>query len=162
MSEENQANEFYKLFKRHLSSNTKAQLRIVNCVDVDWDKKTMKAVDNAGLMYFGISLGFGSVCVKPKKDAICVIGLLENQDTATWLVHTEMADEIVMQGGAMAVKVSNRLMVKNDKESLRDLLLELLKSIKRMTFTTNVGPTISLVNVADFMSIEKRLDDLLK
>ncbi len=161
MGKENQANEFYKLFKRHLNGNTKAQLRVVKCVSVDWDKKTMKAVDNEGLEYFGVSLGFGSVCVKPKKDALCVIGLLENQDTATWLVHTETADEIVIQGGAMAVKVSDRLMVKNDKDSLRNLLADLLKTIKAMRFTTNVGPTLQLINVADFMRLEKRVNDLL-
>lgn len=112
MGKEIQANEFYKLFKRHLNSNTKAQLRVVKCVSVDWDKKTMKAVDNEGLEYFGISLGFGSVCVKPKKDALCVIGLLENQDTATWLVHTETADEISFNGGSLGGLVITPELVK--------------------------------------------------
>lgn len=101
MSEERQANEFYKLFKRHLNGNRQAQLRVVQCESVDWSKKAMKAVDNDGLPYEDISLGFGSVCVKPAIGSLCVIGLLEGQDTAAWLLHTEKADEIVFNGGSL-------------------------------------------------------------
>lgn len=161
MSEEIQANEFYKLFKRHLNGNKSAQLRVVQCVSVNWRENTMTAKDSEGLEYFDVSLGFGSVLIKPAVDSLCVIGLLEGQDTATWLLHTEKADEVVVQGEKMTVKVNDRLMVKNDRDNLKSLLDDLLKAIKAMKFTTNTGATIDLVNIADFVSIEKRIEKLL-
>lgn len=161
MNREIQANEFYSLFNRHLSRSKQAQLRVVECIAVDWDKKTMSAVDNGGLKYFDISLGFGSLCVKPTVGSLCVIGLLEGQDTATWLLHTEKADEIVWKGGKVAVKLKDRFMVKNDSDNLHDLLADLLTAIKAMKFTTNTGPTIELINLLDFVKIEKRIKKLL-
>lgn len=161
MSKQTQANEFYGLFKRHLNGNKQAQLRVVECTSVNWDKKTMSAVDNDGLEYFDISLGFGSVCIKPAVGSLCVIGLLEGQDTATWLLHTEEAAEIVWNGGKVELKMKDRLMIKNDAENLKDLLSDLLKAIKAMKFTTNTGATIKLVNIVDFIKIEQRIEKLL-
>ncbi len=99
MSKENQANEFYKLFKHHLSSKKQAQLRVVKCTDVDWDNKTMTAVDSEDLELFDISLGFGSVCIKPGQNSLCVIGLLESLDTAAFLINAEKVELIEYNGG---------------------------------------------------------------
>lgn len=161
MSKEIQANMFCGLFKRHLNGNKQAQLRVVECKSVNWEQKTMDAVDNDGLKFYGISLGFGSLCVKPAIGSLCVVGLLEGQDTVTWLLHAEKADEIVWNGGKVAMKMNDRFMVKNDSDNLHDLLADLLTAIKAMKFTTNVGPTVELMNLLDFVKIENRIEKLL-
>jgi len=51
---------------------------------------------------------------------------------------------------------------KKENESLRSLILELIGAIKTMKFTTNVGPTINLINKAEFTSLENKFKTLLK
>ena len=51
---------------------------------------------------------------------------------------------------------------KKENESLRSLMLELIGGIKKMRFTTNFGPTIKLINIADFEAIETKFKSLLK
>lgn len=50
---------------------------------------------------------------------------------------------------------------KND-DSLRSLVLELIKTIRAMRFTTNTGATIKLVNEPDFIELETKFKQLLK
>jgi hypothetical protein len=51
---------------------------------------------------------------------------------------------------------------KKENESLRSLVLELIDGIKKMKFTTNFGPTINLINIADFEAVETKFKSLLK
>lgn len=53
-------------------------------------------------------------------------------------------------------------LLKKENETLRKLMLDLLAAIKAMKFTTNMGPTIALVNLPDFVAIETRFKDFLK
>ena len=47
---------------------------------------------------------------------------------------------------------------KKKNESLRSLILELIGSIKKMKFTTNMGPTIKLINEPEFTSLETKFN----
>ncbi|MEX6627573.1 hypothetical protein [Tenacibaculum salmonis] len=51
---------------------------------------------------------------------------------------------------------------KKQNESLRSLIIDLLRAIQQMKFTTNMGPTINLINVNDFVSLESKFENLLK
>tara|TARA_R110002126_G_scaffold78629_2_gene195668 strand:+ start:11368 stop:11862 length:495 start_codon:yes stop_codon:yes gene_type:complete len=51
---------------------------------------------------------------------------------------------------------------KKENESLRSLILELIDGIKKMKFTTNMGPTINLINLQDFVAVEDKFKQLLK
>lgn len=51
---------------------------------------------------------------------------------------------------------------KKQNETLKGLLIELLAEIQKMVFTTNMGPTIKLVNAPEFESIESKFKNLLK
>lgn len=53
-------------------------------------------------------------------------------------------------------------LLKKENETLRALMLDLLGAIKAMKFTTNAGPTIKLINAAQFTGIENRFKDFLK
>ncbi|MBX7204143.1 MAG: hypothetical protein K1X81_01850 [Bacteroidia bacterium] len=64
---------------------------------VDWDEKTMTAT---GLMddldYNDVLLGIGSVYTKPKQGTKALIGLIENQDAATFLIECEEVEEMLI------------------------------------------------------------------
>jgi len=100
MSLQTEADEFALLFKRHLNGSMQAQIRWVTCQSVDWDAKTMIAVGiSDDLEYYDISLGFGSLIVKPTLNTDCLIAILEGQESVTWLLHASEVDAMVFNGG---------------------------------------------------------------
>lgn len=100
MSLQTEADEFAMLFKRHLNGSMQAQIRWVTCQSVDWDAKTMIAVGiSDDLEYYDISLGFGSLIVKPTLNTDCLIAILEGQESVTWLLHASEVDAMVFNGG---------------------------------------------------------------
>ena len=53
-------------------------------------------------------------------------------------------------------------LLKKENETLKGLMVDLIMEIKKMKFTTNMGPTISLINTPEFNEIENRFKDFLK
>jgi hypothetical protein len=53
-------------------------------------------------------------------------------------------------------------LLKKENETLKKLMSDLIKAIKEMKFTTNYGPTISLINLQQFIDIGERFDQFLK
>src|ERR1035437_5224092 len=100
MSLQTEADEFAMLFKRHLNGSMQAHIRWVTCQSVDWDAKTMIAVGiSDDLEYYDISLGFGSLIVKPTLNTDCLIAILEGQESVTWVLHASEVDAMVFNGG---------------------------------------------------------------
>jgi len=68
--------------------------------EIDWDAKKMDAIGVADdLAYFGVLLGIGSEYRKPKENTLCLIGLIENNAAATFLIYAEELEETVFNGG---------------------------------------------------------------
>ena len=100
MSVETEADEFMLLFKRHLNGNTQAQIRWVTCKSVDWDAKTMEAEGMSDeLAYYDVALGFGSCDVKPVVESDCIIGILEGQESVSWLIYASETELVEFNGG---------------------------------------------------------------
>lgn len=84
-----------------------AQIRFAECVSVDWDNKTMTAVGTGDdVEYLDVTLGYGFMDVKPKKGAVCLIGIIEGQEVVSFLIDAEEvelmeshADSIVFNEG---------------------------------------------------------------
>lgn len=53
-------------------------------------------------------------------------------------------------------------LLRKQNENLQKLMLDLIKAIKRMKFTTNTGSTIKLINTPEFTALEPRIKNLLK
>lgn len=53
-------------------------------------------------------------------------------------------------------------LLKKENETLRGLIEDLISAIRAMKFTTNAGPTIQLINEAQFIAIENRFKNFLK
>ena len=99
MSVESESNEFLTLFKQHLNGVKIAQIRIVVCQSVDWDNRTMTAVDEDDLPYYNVALGLNAVMIRPAIGSACIITILDNEDSVAWLIHADEAEEIVFREG---------------------------------------------------------------
>jgi hypothetical protein len=53
-------------------------------------------------------------------------------------------------------------LLKKENETLKALMVDLIEEIKKMKFTTNNGPTITLVNTPKFTAIGDRFKNFLK
>ena len=97
---ETAADEFMLLFKRHLNGNMQAQIRMVTCKSVDWEARTMEAEGMSDeLAYYDVALGFGSCDVKPAIDSDCIVGILEGNDSVSWLIYASETDLVEYNGG---------------------------------------------------------------
>lgn len=93
--------------KRTADGARQAQIRFVECVSVDWDGKTMTAKGTGdGVEYPDVILGFGYSDIKPAVGSVCLIGIIEGQEVATFLINAEdvelvetKAGKIVFNGG---------------------------------------------------------------
>lgn len=65
--------------------------------------------------------------------------------------------------GACKLEIDQQgFLLQKENETLKQLMSDLLQAIKAMTFTTNSGPTIKLINAAQFTAIENRFNNFLK
>lgn len=135
----------------------------VEVTEVDWEERTMTAIGvDDELEYYDVLLGLGSIDLKPKKGSTCLIGIIENQDTASFLINADQIEEIDINVEDCQLKINNGFLLKKENETLAKLMSDLLKEIQKMKFTTNTGSTILLVNKPQFLAIENRFKDFLK
>ncbi len=82
--------KFAEIFHRRLEGAKQAQLRFAVCESVNWEEKTMTALGvSDDVPYEGVQLGFGYVDVKPAKNSVCLIGILEGKEALTFLINAE-------------------------------------------------------------------------
>ena len=73
-------------FERRINGAKQAQLRWVTVDTVDKAGRTMDVtgvVDQ--LEYYNVQLGMGGLCIYPKPGTICLVGIIEGQETDTFL-----------------------------------------------------------------------------
>ncbi|MNS21777.1 hypothetical protein D3C72_535470 [compost metagenome] len=75
--------------------HVKVQTCWVTVKSVDWDKKTMIATGVADDLDFeDVSLGIGYMYQKPAIGCLCLLGMIENQDAAAFLIDAEVVEEL--------------------------------------------------------------------
>lgn len=87
--------EFGKLLTRKTKDLIDVQTHWCIVKKVDWDKKTMTAtgvVDD--LDFYDVLLGLGSINRKPSVDSKCLIGIVNNNSAAAFLIECESVDEV--------------------------------------------------------------------
>lgn len=106
-----------------------AQLRWVTVDKVDKGNRTMDVtgiVDQ--LEYYDVQLGMGALCIYPKPGTTCLVGIIEGQETDTFLISADEVDEIALNSGTLGglVKVrelTERLnLIEKDINSLKQKL----------------------------------------
>ena len=135
----------------------------VTAKEVDWENRTMMATGLADdLDFHNIALGLGSFDCKPKIGSACLIGMIDNNTTTSFLIMAEEVEEIDVNVKDCQLKINNGFLLKKQNETLKALMVDLLQEIQKMKFTTNTGSTIMLVNKPQFVAIENRFKDFLK
>lgn len=80
--------------KRHV----KVQTVWAIAKEVDWDGKKMIATGVADdLDFLNVRLGLGSIYRKPAVGTLCLLGLIENKDAATFLIDAEELEELSIE-----------------------------------------------------------------
>lgn len=126
---------FKKNLNRMAKGHVKVQTAWAKVKTVDWDKKTMVAtgvVDE--LDYYDVLLGLGSEYRKPVVGKLCLVGLIENQDAASFLIYAEEVEETVFDGGANGgIPISSK--IDTNLGQLEDYA-KALKDATRVALTT--------------------------
>lgn len=127
-------------FDNHKKGTLQAQLRWVKAVRIAWEEKIMDAMGIADeLEYYNIQLGAGSIFMKPKPDTICLIGLLEGQEAAGFLLSAFELEEITVDAQTLINFNGGKLGGLVKVEALTDKLNELVDAFNKHTHTIPSG-----------------------
>jgi hypothetical protein len=86
------------------------------------------------------------------------------EDDEDWMVIAcDEVDKVIWYVGRATFQMDDTgFLLKKENETLKLLMIDFIDAIKSMSFSTNVGPTISLINISQFISIENRFKNFLK
>ncbi|WP_289665575.1 hypothetical protein [Flavobacterium panacagri] len=141
---------------------------IADVISVDKGKGTCKISDGK-LEYFDVQLASiinesnQKFYLFPKEKSSVIVSPI-NEDLHR--LYVEAYSEI--ESLSLAIdKVEFQIdkegfLLKKENENLKKLMADLIKAIKNLKFTTNNGPTINLINIADFTALEDRFNQFLK
>lgn len=136
-----------------------AQLRWATCESVNWEARTMTAIGQSDdLEYFDVLLGLQAIAIKPKENALCLLGVLEGQDASTFLITASEIEEVVILSEGGNIQISNGTV------SLYSLMEELMQIITNLKVHTPAGPSTGLLpdSVANLNAFEINFKSLLK
>lgn len=132
-------------------------------ISVNWNERTCDAKGiSDDLEFYDILIGVGSVDVKPKVGSLILIGMINNDETTSFLISAEEIDMIEIKAKNCELTIDDGFLLRKENETLQKLMVDLLQEIQKMKFTTNTGSTITLVNKLKFLQIEDRFKDFLK
>ena len=125
-------------------------------VEVDWNNKTMTVkglIDD--LEFYDVLLGLRSFYKKPKVGAKCLIGLILNNEAATFLIEAEAVDELFIEVGTSTFKIdANGFLVKRDNETLKKVLNDLIVELNKIIVIQGTS-----INVLTALTGQPRLEN---
>lgn len=99
----------------------------------------------------------------PKQGSSVLVSQIEGDPHRRFVVGYSDIDSLKVAIEKTQLQVNAEgFLVKRDGETLGKLIDDLITAIQAMKFTTNQGPTINLVNTADFNRLSNRFKTLLK
>jgi hypothetical protein len=128
--------EFGKLLNEKAKAQVDVQTHWCKVKSVDWDKKTMTAtgiIDD--LDFFDVLLGLGSINRKPSLQSKCLIGIVNNNTAAAFLIECEEIEEIEISDktGFKLVLNNGNLTINGDKFGGIVDAIELKKQVDKNT-----------------------------
>lgn len=150
--------ELNRLLKERQKGAQKAHVVWATVKEVDWDNKQMTATGLLdGLDYFDVQLGLGSFYRKPVVGTKCLLGIIENQSSAAFLVEAEAFEEGVWTSATTQVTVKEAgTSIGRGGDQLVTILNDLIDEINKIKVI--YGNT---VNVAAVTVIKQRLNAVL-
>ncbi len=90
--------------KRRARQAQQAQIRFAECVSVNWEAKTMTAKGTADeVEYLDVLLGLGNIYTKPSIGAVCLLGVVEGEEAASFLIAVEQAELVEESVGKITI-----------------------------------------------------------
>ncbi|WP_438710865.1 hypothetical protein ACSTS3_19700 [Aquimarina muelleri] len=167
-------NEFTKLLDLKAKGNAKIQTHWAEVAAVDWENKTMTAKGlTDDLEFYDVLLGIGSVYKKPTIGAKCLIGLILNNEAATFLIEAEAVEEVFVEVGdnevlfdaeKLNIKIGtstfkiddNGFLVKRGNETLKSVINDLIDELNKIIVIQGTS-----INVPAMNAIKQRLNTVL-
>lgn len=140
--------------------------KVCEVLEVDQDEKTVnvKPVDDTAEIYnvrLQAESETGGLVLFPKVGSMVLVVFINKNNAA--VVNTSEVVKLSMVIESCSFEVDNSgFLLKKENETLKKLMADLIKAIKALKFTTNNGPTISLINIEDFTALENRFNQFLK
>lgn len=163
MSLEKQLQDGFSLLKKRGVDTFPAKV-----LEVDKAKGTCKVndgeIDHADVRLASVINERGSfVYVFPKPGSSVLVSPIKEDIHNLYVeAYSEVEDfYLKVEGAEMRVDASG-ILLKKDDETARKLMLDLIAAIRALKFTTNQGPTITLINDAEFQALEPRVKALFK
>ncbi len=150
--------EFIRLQTAQGKAHVKPQIVWAKVKAVDWENKTMVATDIIdGLDYFEVQLGVGGVYQKPKVGAKCLLGVLGNNTSATFLIEASNIEETIFTSDKTIFKIKeDGFVLEQNGESLKNVLNDFIDEVNKIVVI--YGNTI---NQAKVTAIKERLNTIL-
>lgn len=138
--------------------------KICEVISVDTENKTadLKPLDgSAEILDVLIQVAENGIFQEPKKGSL-VACVFVSKELAVIVNYSELKQFQVKIEGVEFQFDKDGFLLKKENETLKKLMVDLLKEIQKMKFTTNTGSTILLVNKPQFLAIENRFKQFLK
>ena len=147
-------------------SSDEIYAKVCKVLEVNESEKTVdvKPIDDSAEI-FDVRLQAESdtngLVIYPKVDSMVLVVFINKNSAA--VVNTSEIEklDLVIEGVELQID-KDGFLLKKENETLKKLMADLIKAIKALKFTTNNGPTINLINIADFIALENRFNQFLK
>lgn len=166
------AEEFNQLLSQRIKELIPTQTIWVTAKEIDWEEKTMVAVGvTDSLEYYDILLGLESEYKKPSVNSTCLIGVIENNLTNTFLIYASAIEEhLIIDKTGFKVHLNNGFLTINGdqfsgivkapelKEQLdkNTLILEKIQSVfNSWTTVPNDGGAALKALVSQFTNLDR-------
>lgn len=160
-----------------LNNLSKEHVKVQTCwakvKSINWDARTMVVIGvTDDLEYYDTSLGLGSYYRKPVVGSLCLIGIINNQDAATFLIDAEQVEE----GYFVSDKTSftfrkEGFIIESNGESFKEVLNDLHEQIGKLAdevskIVVSIGtgpnvPQIAIIKNEITTTIKDRLNKIL-
>jgi hypothetical protein len=150
--------EFIRLQKEQGKAHVKPQMVWAIVKSVDWENKTMVATDLIDeLDYYNVLLGIGAVYKKPKIGTKCLLGVIGNKASATFLIEASEIEETIYTSDKTIFKIKeDGFVLEQNGDSLKSVLNDFIDEVNKIVVI--YGNTI---NVAKVTAIKERLNTIL-
>ena len=173
---------FAEAIKKLANTNDEVYAKVCEVLEIDQDEKTVnvKPVDDTAEIYnvrLQAESETGGLVLFPKVGSMVLVVFINKNNAA--VVNTSEIEklELVIEKSELQIDKDKFLfkreqvqlevdqegfLLKKENETLKKLMADLITAIKALKFTTNNGPTINLINIADFIALENRFNQFLK
>lgn len=175
-------NDLAGALKTITKSSDEVYAKVCEVLEIDQDEKTVnvKPIDDTAEIYnvrLQAESETGGLVLFPKVGSMVLVVFINKNNAA--VVNTSEIEklELVIENSELQIDKDKFLfkreqvqlevdqegfLLKKENETLKKLMADLITAIKALKFTTNNGPTINLINIADFIALENRFNQFLK